>query len=93
MADDAVEPSDPDVTDEVLVGLSRLLAQARDDTAPPTARITAAIAARNYLEAFTRRLVNEAREVGSSWEEIGQLFGTSAMNARARFGDYRDYGD
>ncbi len=84
---------DVDPNDEVMVGLTRLIAQARDETTPATSRITAAIAARNYLEAFTRRLVTEARESGSSWEDIAQLFGTSAMNARARFGDIREYDD
>jgi hypothetical protein len=93
MPDGAVESSEPDPADEVVVGLTRLVAQARDGSESVTARITAAIAARNYLEAFTRRLVSEARESGSSWEEIAQLFGTSPMNARARFGDYRDYDD
>lgn len=85
--------ADVDPNDEVVVALTRLIDQARDTTALPTSRITAAIAARNYLEALTRRLVTEARETGSSWEDIAQLFGTSAMNARARFGDIREYED
>jgi hypothetical protein len=84
---------DVDPNDEVVVGLTRLIAQARDGSTPATSRISAAIAARTYLEAFTQRLVSEARENGSSWEEIGLLFGTSARNAQARFGDIRDYGD
>ncbi len=84
---------DPGAQDEVLLGLNRLIEQAQDDSTPVTSRIVAVIAARNYLEALTRRLVNEAREAGSSWEELGQLFGTSAVNAKARYGDYKDYGD
>jgi hypothetical protein len=84
---------EPDVQDEVLLGLTRLIDQAQDESTPVTSRIVAVIAARNYLEAFTRRLVNEAREAGSTWEELGQLFGTSAVNTKARYGDYNDYGD
>ncbi len=85
--------ADPDAQDEVRLGLNRLIDQAQDDSTPVTSRIVAVIAARNYLEALTRRLVNEAREAGSTWEELGQLFGTSAVNAKARYGDYNDYGD
>lgn len=86
-------PSDVDPDDETLVALYRLVAQARDDSTPALSRITAAIAARTFLETFTRRLVVEAREAGAGWEEIALLFGTSAMNAKARFGDYNQYDD
>ncbi len=65
--------------------------QAKDDSAPATPRIQAVIAARTYLDALTRRLVNQAREEGSTWEDIGVLFGTSAVNAKARYGDYNEY--
>ena len=84
---------DPSAADEVVLALARLIDQAQDESIAPTSRIVAVIAARNYLEALTRRLVNEAREQGSTWEEIGRLFGTSAVNAKARYGDYNDYGD
>jgi hypothetical protein len=84
---------DPAAPDEILVGLSRLIEQAQDESTSATSRIVAVIAARNYLDALTRRLVTQAREDGSSWEEIGRLFGTSAVNAKARYGDYNDYGD
>lgn len=87
-------PGDVDETeahDEVLLGLSRLIGQASDSTTAVASRIVAVIAARNYLEALTRRLVNEARDEGTSWEDIGQLFGTSAVNAKARYGDYHNY--
>jgi hypothetical protein len=82
-------PDDPH--DEVTLALGRLIDQAKDDAAPPTARIQAVIAARTYLDALTRRLVNQAREEGSTWEDIGVLFGTSAVNAKARYGDYNEY--
>jgi hypothetical protein len=85
-------PPDVDRTDEPVVGLYRLVAQVRDPGTPPLSRITAAIAAKTYLETLTRRLVGEAREEGATWEEIAVLFGTSPMNAKARFGDYREYG-
>jgi hypothetical protein len=94
----AADPSadrsaDPSAHDEVILGLTRLIEQAQDESNAATSRIVAVIAARNYLEALTRRLVNEAREAGSTWEELGHLFGTSAVNAKARYGDYNDYGD
>ncbi|MDQ3979097.1 MAG: hypothetical protein M3314_06030 [Actinomycetota bacterium] len=98
MADDTTGfiegvPSDVDPGDETTLGLYRLLAQARDGTTPPLSRITAAIAARTFLESLTRRLVNDAREEGASWEEIAAVFGTSPMNIKARFGDYNRYED
>ena len=86
-------PSDVDPADEATVALYRLLAQARDGTTPPLSRITAAIAARTYLESLTRRLVMEARDEGAGWEEIAVVFGTSPMNIKARFGDYNRYED
>ena len=93
MDSDSSAVPDPTAADEVLVGLSRLIDQAQDESIAVTSRIVAVIAARNYMEALTRRLVNEAREQGSTWEELGHLFGTSAVNAKARYGDYNDYGD
>jgi len=83
----------PDPQDEVLLGLSSLIDQVQDESIAVTSRIVAVIAARNYMEALTRRLVNEAREQETTWEEIGRLFGTSPVNAKARYGDYNDYGD
>lgn len=82
-----------DPNDEVVFALNRLFEQMIDPSIPPVSRITAVVAARTYLDALTRRMVNEAREQGSTWEEIGVLFGTSAVNAKARYGDYNDYGD
>ncbi len=86
-------PSDVDRNDEITVALYRLIAQARDESTAPLSRITAVIAARTYLESFTRRLVAEAREAGAGWEEIAVVFGTSPMNVKARFGDYNQYDD
>ena len=86
-------PGDVDPSDETTVALYRLVAQARDQATPPLSRITSAIAARTYLESLTRRLVIEAREAGASWEEIAVVFGTSPMNIKARFGDYRQWDD
>jgi hypothetical protein len=86
-------PTDVDPNDEVVLALYRLLAQARDRSTPPLSRITAAIAARTYLESLTRRLVVDARENGAGWEEIAVVFGTSPMNVKARFGDYNQYDD
>lgn len=77
--------------DEIVVGLGRLLEQAQDAANPAPSRIVAVVQARAYLEALTRRLVNEARETGSTWEELAVIFGTSPVNAKARYGDYNDY--
>lgn len=77
--------------DEVVVALNRLIEQAKDVSTSVESRIVAAIQARNYLEALTRRLVNEARDGGTSWDDLGKLFGTSAVNAKARYGDYGSY--
>jgi hypothetical protein len=84
-------PDDPH--DEIVLSLGALIDQAKDDANSATARIAAAIAAKTYLEALTRRLVNTARDEGTSWDDLGVLFGTSPVNAKARFGDYNDYDD
>lgn len=84
-------PDDPN--DEIVVSLNRLIDQAKGDEGPATARIKAAVTAKTYLDALTRRLVNEAREDGTSWDDIALIFGTSAVNAKARWGDYNDYDD
>jgi hypothetical protein len=84
-------PDDPH--DEIVLSLGSLIDQAKDDANSATARIAAAIAAKTYLEALTRRLVNTARDEGTSWDDLGVLFGTSPVNAKARFGDYNDYDD
>lgn len=57
------------------------------------ARLASAIAAGAYLEAVVRSLVNESLEQGSTWDEIGEAFGTSPTNVKARFGTYRKYDD
>jgi hypothetical protein len=93
MPSDGPASPDPAAPDEILVGLSRLIEQAQDESTSATSRIVAVIAARNYLDALTRRLVSQARDEGNDWEAIGRLFGTSAVNAKARYGDYNDYGD
>jgi hypothetical protein len=84
-------PDDPN--DEIVVSLNRLIDQAKGDEGPATARIKAAVTAKTYLDALTRRLVNEAREDGTSWDDIALIFGTSPVNAKARWGDYNDYDD
>ncbi len=70
-----------------------MLEQTVDDDTPALARITATLAAGGYLEALTRELVREAREEGRSWDELGEVFGSSALNVKSRFGSYREYDD
>ncbi|MEW6152992.1 MAG: hypothetical protein AB1673_03240 [Actinomycetota bacterium] len=88
--EDAATP-DPDAPDEILLGLTSLIDQAKDPAGSPTARIQALIASKAYMEGLTRRLVNEAREQGVTWEDLAVIFGTSPVNAKARYGDYNDY--
>lgn len=78
---------------EPLAALHGLVNQAGNTEEGINARLAASIAAGPYLEALTRTLVNEAREQGSTWDEIGEAFGTSPTNVKARFGSYRSYDD
>jgi hypothetical protein len=69
--------------------LNGCLAQADDESLDITARITAANLARQYLEAVTRELVDEAVDAGSSWDDLAQVLGTTPQNVQQRFGSYR----
>ena len=84
---------DPSQEPESIVGFKALVAQIVDPSLPATGRIAATNAARSYLEAVTRNLVEEARKDGVTWLEIADLFVTSERNVKARFGDLHDYGD
>ncbi len=91
-------PPPPVVTEtetetESILGLRHLVAQIADPSLPATGRIAATNAARSYLEAVTRNLVEEARKDGTTWLQIADLFVTSERNVKARFGDLHDYGD
>ena len=85
----ATHPEEP----ESITGFRALVAQIVDPSLPATGRIAATNAARSYLEAITRNLVAEARQDGTSWQEVADLFVTSERNVKARFGDLHDYGD
>ncbi len=74
-------------------GLDHCLGQADDETLAIEGRLAAVNIARQYLEGLTREMVAEAREGGRSWEELAEVFGTSASNLRSRFGSYREYDD
>ena len=78
---------------DLVAQLGDLLGQATDAGTPVLPRITAAIAARGYLEALTRQLVGEAREQGQSWEKLAEVFATSPANVKYRFGTTREYDD
>jgi len=86
-------PVAPESESEAVVGLRHLVAQIADSSLPATGRIAATNAARSYLEAVTRNLVEEARKDGTTWLQIADLFVTSERNVKARFGDLHDYGD
>ncbi len=73
--------------------LDHCLVQAADEALPIEGRLAAVNIARQYLEAMTREMVTEAREAGQSWEDLADVFGTSAQNLKARFGSYREYDD
>ena len=89
MPPESVSPTES----ESIVGLRSHVEQIRDTNLPATTRIAATNAARSYLEAVTRNLVDEARKEGTSWAEIADLFVTSERNVKARFGDLHNYGD
>ncbi|MDQ6783897.1 MAG: hypothetical protein M3063_10725 [Actinomycetota bacterium] len=76
---------------EHVLGLNSLVAQISDSTLPAVSRLAATNIARTYLEAVTRSLIAEAREQGTTWLEIADLFATSEQNIKARFGPLRDY--
>ncbi len=78
---------------ESVVGLRSLVVQIADPTIPALDRIAATNAARSFLEAITRNLVEEALKDGATWLQIADLFVTSERNVKARFGDLHDYGD
>jgi uncharacterized NAD(P)/FAD-binding protein YdhS len=88
----SLEPDSPPEP-ESISGFKALVAQIVDPSLPATGRIAATNAARSFLEAITRNLVAEARQGGTSWQEIADLFVTSERNVKARFGDLHDYGD
>lgn len=73
--------------------LDACLAQAGDGSLPLEGRLAAVNIARQYLEGLTREMVDEAREAGQSWDDLADVFGTSAQNLKSRFGSYRDYDD
>ena len=87
-------PPEPETQEpESIVGFKALVAQIVDPSLPATGRIAATNAARSFLESITRNLVAQARQEGTTWLEIADLFVTSERNVKARFGDIRDYGD
>ncbi len=79
--------------DEVVLALRSLIDQLGDPSVPVVSRIAATIQTGPYLEAYTRRLVDQAREEGASWEDLAHAFGTSPQNVKSRFGSYRQYDD
>jgi len=78
---------------ELLDQMSQVLSQAGDASTPVLSRIRSAVAVAPFLEALQRYLVDEACEAGHTWEELADVFSTSAANVRQRFGSYRSYDD
>jgi hypothetical protein len=77
--------------DEVAAQLAHLIGESTDASSPALSRLQTLITAAQYLETLRRYLVDEAREQGTSWEDIAQAFGTSVVNVRQRFDTYRRY--
>lgn len=82
-----------DTSGESFIALRSLLDQISDNEIPPATRIAATIAAQQFLESLTRRLVDDALEQGATWDDLGEAFGTSPTNVKSRFGSYRKYDD
>ncbi len=82
-----------DTSGESFSALRSLLDQIADNDVPAANRIAATIAAQQFLESLTRRLVTEAREEGATWDDLGEAFGTTPANVKSRFGSYRSYDD
>jgi len=73
--------------------LDHCLVQVEVQDLPIEGRLAAVNIAKQYLEGLTREMVDEAREAGRSWDDLADVFGTSAQNLKSRFGSYRDYDD
>lgn len=84
---------DNDGLDDVVAQLTHLLGEAIDPTKPVLPRIAQANAAAPYLETVIRILVGQARTKGHTWEQLADIFVTTPMGVKNRFGDLRDYGD
>lgn len=82
-----------DRREELYDTIQRLLAQASDPGNDIMSRIASCNAASGYFEAYIRSLVDEAHDDGATWDDLGQMFGTTGANTKARFGAYRRYGD
>lgn len=82
-----------DTSGESFIALRSLLDQISDNEIPAATRIAATIAAQQFLESLTRRLVDDALEQGATWDDLGEAFGTSPTNVKSRFGSYRKYDD
>jgi len=82
-----------DTSGESFTALRSLLDQVADNEIPAATRIAATIAAQQFLESLTRRLVDDALEQGATWDDLGHAFGTSPTNVKSRFGSYRKYDD
>lgn len=78
---------------EYLAMIRNLLDQVSDETTPIIPRIAATLATNPYFEALTRSLVDDARQEGTSWDDLAEAVGTSPANVQARYGNYRDYDD
>jgi hypothetical protein len=73
--------------------LDHCLTQAADESLPLEGRLASVNIAKQYLEGLTREMVVEAREAGQTWDQLAEVFGTSAQNLKSRFGSYREYDD
>ncbi len=78
---------------ELVETVRRMTEQIADEGETALSRLSSTILASQYLEALTRALVDEAREAGATWDDLGNTFGTTPANVRARFGRYRKYDD
>jgi hypothetical protein len=62
-----------------------LYAAVVDRTRPPLERVREIEELRIHLRAFQMTLVDEARDAGATWEQVGGLLGISRQAAEQRF--------
>lgn len=75
---------------ELIAAIHSLVDQTANEGEHVTARLTSTLAAGSYLHALTNALIADARDLGLTWDQIGEALGTSGALARGRYGRMGD---